>query len=145
MTPYRTLWAVLVSATLVLPGARAASAQTSNVPSAQTPGGPSSERKGSIVGIGAGGALHRIPEGRVTGDSLDRSAFAVGTDFRIGYAPTDQFLVYYSAKTAFTRATDYDAVGLSGLGARMMMYGDGGDFGHTCMRWMLRLTCGLPA
>jgi len=25
-----------------------------------------------------------------------------------------------------------------------MMYGDGVDLGHTCMRWMLRLTGGLP-
>jgi hypothetical protein len=25
-----------------------------------------------------------------------------------------------------------------------MMYGDGVDFGHTCMRWMLTLTGGLP-
>jgi uncharacterized protein len=26
-----------------------------------------------------------------------------------------------------------------------MMYGAGVDFGHTCMRWILRLTGGLPA
>jgi len=24
------------------------------------------------------------------------------------------------------------------------MYGDGVDLGHTCMRWILRLTGGLP-
>ncbi len=29
-------------------------------------------------------------------------------------------------------------------GACPMMYGDGVDFGHTCMRWILRLTGGLP-
>ncbi len=29
-------------------------------------------------------------------------------------------------------------------GACPRMYGDGVDFGHTCMRWMLRLTGGLP-
>lgn len=29
-------------------------------------------------------------------------------------------------------------------GACPMMYGPGADFGHTCMRWMLRLTNGLP-
>ena len=29
-------------------------------------------------------------------------------------------------------------------GACPMMYGDGVDFGHACMRWMLRLTGGLP-
>jgi len=26
-----------------------------------------------------------------------------------------------------------------------MMYGDGVDFGHACMRWLLKLTGGLPA
>ena len=30
-------------------------------------------------------------------------------------------------------------------GACPMMYGDGVDFGHTCMRWILKLTGGLPA
>jgi uncharacterized protein len=29
-------------------------------------------------------------------------------------------------------------------GACPMMYGPGADFGHTCMRWVLRLTGGLP-
>ena len=29
-------------------------------------------------------------------------------------------------------------------GACPMMYGDGVDFGHTCMRWVLKLTGGLP-
>jgi uncharacterized protein len=30
-------------------------------------------------------------------------------------------------------------------GACPMMYGDGADFGHTCMRWVLKLTGGLPS
>jgi predicted CoA-binding protein len=30
-------------------------------------------------------------------------------------------------------------------GACPMMFGPGADFGHTCMRWILRLTGGLPA
>jgi len=29
-------------------------------------------------------------------------------------------------------------------GACPMMYGEGADFGHTCMRWILKLTGGLP-
>jgi predicted CoA-binding protein len=29
-------------------------------------------------------------------------------------------------------------------GACPMMYGEGLDFGHTCMRWILKLTGGLP-
>jgi hypothetical protein len=120
MTTYRALWTALVLATLVLPSARAASAQTSNAPPAQAQDGPSAERKGFILGIGAGGALHRLPERGVTGDTLDRSAFAFGTDFKIGYAPTDQLLIYYSAKAGFTQAADYDAVGVSGFGVTYM-------------------------
>ena len=30
-------------------------------------------------------------------------------------------------------------------GACPMMFGEGVDFGHTCMRWFLRITGGLPA
>jgi uncharacterized protein len=30
-------------------------------------------------------------------------------------------------------------------GACPMMFGPGADFGHTCMRWFLKLTSGLPA
>jgi predicted CoA-binding protein len=30
-------------------------------------------------------------------------------------------------------------------GACPMMYGEGVDFGHTCMRWILKFTGGLPA
>jgi uncharacterized protein len=30
-------------------------------------------------------------------------------------------------------------------GACPMMFGPGTDFGHTCMRWFLKLTGGLPA
>jgi predicted CoA-binding protein len=30
-------------------------------------------------------------------------------------------------------------------GACPMMYGDGVDFGHTCMRWILKLTGGMPS
>ena len=29
-------------------------------------------------------------------------------------------------------------------GACPMMYGEGVDFGHTCLRWMLKLTGGMP-
>ena len=30
-------------------------------------------------------------------------------------------------------------------GACPMMFGPGADFGHTCIRWMLKLTGGLPS
>jgi uncharacterized protein len=55
-------------------------------------------------------------------------------------------------------ATDSDAAGGDGTlvhdcakhqiqviaGACPMMYGPGADFAHRCMRWMLKLTGGLP-
>jgi hypothetical protein len=116
MKANRVLWTILVSVALASAGAPAASAQTSGAPPAQAPSEPTAGRKGFIVGIGAGGALHRIPARGTTGGSLDRSAFAAGTDFKIGYAPTEQFLIFYTAKAAFTQATDYDAVGVSGFG-----------------------------
>ena len=45
-----------------------------------------------------------------------------------------------------TAAVEYcDQRGISVIaGACPMMYGDGVDVGHTCMRWILRLTGGLP-
>ena len=40
----------------------------------------------------------------------------------------------------YCRQHDIDVI----AGACPMMYGDGVDFGHACMRWILRLTGGLP-
>jgi uncharacterized protein len=40
----------------------------------------------------------------------------------------------------FCRQRDINVI----AGACPMMYGDGVDFGHTCMRWFLQLTGGLP-
>lgn len=40
----------------------------------------------------------------------------------------------------FCRNHDIDVI----AGACPMMYGPGADFGHTCMRWALELTGGLP-
>ena len=44
------------------------------------------------------------------------------------------------AAVAFCRQHDIDVI----AGACPMMYGDGVDFGHTCIRWVLGLTGGLP-
>jgi predicted CoA-binding protein len=41
---------------------------------------------------------------------------------------------------AYCRQHDISVI----AGACPMMYGDGVDVGHTCMRWILRLTGGLP-
>ena len=37
-----------------------------------------------------------------------------------------------------------DGVVIMIAGACPMMYGDGVDIGHTCMRWILKVTGGLP-
>lgn len=42
---------------------------------------------------------------------------------------------------AFCKAHDIDVI----AGACPMMFGPGADIGHTCMRWMLKLTGKLPA
>jgi hypothetical protein len=45
--------------------------------------------------------------------------------------------------TAVDYCRDHDISVIAG--ACPMMYGPGADFGHTCMRWMLKLTHKLPA
>ena len=42
---------------------------------------------------------------------------------------------------AFCRQHDIDVI----AGACPMMFGEGVDFGHKCMRWLLKITGGLPA
>jgi len=44
------------------------------------------------------------------------------------------------AAVEYCRAHDISVI----AGACPMMYGDGVDFGHTCMRWILKVTGGLP-
>jgi len=44
------------------------------------------------------------------------------------------------AAVEYCRAHDISVI----AGACPMMYGEGADFGHTCMRWILKLTGGLP-
>jgi predicted CoA-binding protein len=45
------------------------------------------------------------------------------------------------AAVEFCRQHDISVI----AGACPMMYGPGADVGHTCMRWVLKLTGGLPA
>ncbi len=77
----------------------------------------SANRKGFIVGIGGGGAFHRSPAFSTLGQEWN---FAVLTDFKIGYAATDQVLLHYSNRVAFTTAAAYDVVGVTGFGTTYM-------------------------
>lgn len=77
-------------------------------------------RKGFILNLGLGAAgVSSSYEGPV---SNRRTKAAVGTDFKIGHAATDQILIYYSNDAAFYNETDFYgddqlvAVGLSGVG-----------------------------
>jgi hypothetical protein len=113
MTKPLLIWSGLVAATLASAAPWPASAQT------QTADRPAQElnssRKGFVVGIGGGGGLH--DDSKDAGDGVTSAA---GVGFKIGYAPTDQLLIHYSATAAFTRATRYDAVGISGVGVTYM-------------------------
>lgn len=93
----------------------------------QAPNEPTANRKGFIVGIGAGAGLHRAPgitvrdrSGRLISSRGGINNFAVVTDFKIGYAPSDQVLIYYSNKAAFTSDSRYDVVGITGAGVTYM-------------------------
>ena len=46
-----------------------------------------------------------------------------------------------AAAVAYCRQHDISVI----AGACPMMFGPGVDFGHTCMRWMMKLAGGLPA
>ncbi len=66
-------------------------------------------RKGFIIGIGAGGGVHRSPARFFFEGS---TSFAVLTDLKIGYAPSDQLLLHYSNRVAWTTDASYDVVGV---------------------------------
>jgi hypothetical protein len=116
-TSWRTGWVngasvePMRAGTAPRPAAQAAASSTSF----------SAARKGFIIGLGGGGGLHRAPisPGFVGGPTA--SAFAIMTDFRIGYAPTDQVLIYYNNTVAWSRSSTYDIVGLSGVGVTYMI------------------------
>ena len=46
---------------------------------------------------------------------------AIVTDFNIGYAPSDQLLLYYSNKVAFTTDDRVDGVSVTGFGTTYML------------------------
>jgi hypothetical protein len=87
----------------------------------------SSNRKGFIIGGGAGGGLHRPPGftvvdrfGRVIATGGGTNNFSVVTNFAVGYAPSDQLLLFYSNRAVFTTDESYDALGVTGFGTTYM-------------------------
>jgi hypothetical protein len=80
------------------------------------------QREGFILNLGVGGAAVTSKPDHAEAESW--TDFAVGTDFKIGYAPSDQLLVYYSNDVAFSGSSDLEygddgilANGLTALGA----------------------------
>jgi hypothetical protein len=83
-------------------------------------------RKGFVLNLGAGPAFINIKAAGNGVEGTGESKIAVGTDFKIGYAPSDQLLIYYSNDAAFFNydysvpGFEYDVLvisGLSGIGA----------------------------
>ena len=78
-------------------------------------------RKGFIIGLGGGIGMHRATEPtfvirgiRFGGETTN--SVGVATEFDIGYAPTDQLLIYYANSVQFSNNETYDIVGLTGVG-----------------------------
>lgn len=73
-------------------------------------------RKGFIFGLGGGAGLHRAPVFPGFAASGTTNDFAVITDLSIGYAPTDQLLIFYNNQVAWSRNVQTDVVGVTGVG-----------------------------
>jgi hypothetical protein len=111
---WRTGW---INAASVTPAAALAGPQQ---PQAAGPS-RSANRRGFIFGLGAGGGLHRAPLVPGFPDAGTTSDGAVVTDLSIGYAPSDQVLIYYSNQVAWSRNLRYNIVGVTGMGVTYMV------------------------
>ena len=125
---WRTGWLNRASVESIRGGAAANAGQTTPVTQSQASDEPSARRKGFIIGVGAGAGIHRTPTfsvldrfGRVVSSGGGEHELAIVTNFNVGYAPSDQFLLYYSNKAAFTTDDRVDAVGITGFGITYML------------------------
>lgn len=88
-------------------------------------------RKGFIIGLGGGIGMHSAPTYTYTysysypygypsstpsTSSARIHTRAFLTDFKVGYAPTSQILIYYDNHVAWTQNEQYDILGMSGGG-----------------------------
>lgn len=114
---WRTGWVSAATVEPMGPGASGAAESTDRT----------ANRKGFIIGIGAGGGLHRTPGfsvfdrfGRLISSGGGTNNFAIVTNFLVGWAPSDRALLFYSNKATFTTDENYDALGVTGFGATYM-------------------------
>jgi hypothetical protein len=125
---WRTGWLNRASVEPMSGGAAANGGQITPPTQSQSSDESSARRKGFIVGAGAGAGFHRTPTfsvldrfGRVVSSGGGDNKLAIMTNFSIGYAPSDQLLLYYSNKVAFTTDDRVDAVGMTGFGVTYML------------------------
>jgi hypothetical protein len=113
---WRTGWINSASVTPVT-----ATTRTTLQSSSRTQSADSAERQGFIVGFGGGVGMHKAPQfpGFVGGPTVND--VAVVTAFSIGYAPTDQVLIYYDNQVAWTNNFRYDLLGVTGVGVTYMV------------------------
>jgi hypothetical protein len=112
---WRTGW---INSASVVPMSAAAAAPAQRTTTQVQSG--TANRKGFVFGLGAGGGIHRAPVFPGFSAAGTTNEGAVITDLSIGYAPTDQILVYYSNQVAWSRSMRYDLVGVTGVGVTYM-------------------------
>lgn len=86
------------------------------------------DRKGFVIGFGAGPGFHRTAgysvtnqAGRVIFEQPASSSVGLATDFKVGYAPSNQLMTYYSNKAGFGNGdAAYDLVAMTGFGVTYM-------------------------
>lgn len=61
------------------------------------------KRKGFIIGIGAGAGLTSFKEKWGAFESDRESKMAIMTDFKLGYAPSNQFAIFWTSKVSWLR------------------------------------------
>ena len=125
---WRTGWLNRASVEPIGGGTTTNAGQNAAATQSQEPDEPSARRKGFTIGVGAGAGSHRTPTfrvvdrfGRVVSSGGGENKVAIVTNFNIGYAPGDQFLLYYSNKAAFTTDDRVDAVAVTGFGITYML------------------------
>lgn len=84
------------------------------------------KRKGFILSFGIGPSLTSYTQSVGDFTSDRENDFGVGTDFRIGYAPSNQFMIYYTNKVTwilgFENALDEKVTIVNGVGLLGLSY-----------------------
>lgn len=122
---WRTGWVNGSSAEPMNPASARTPAQ--GPPLAQNSAEPTANRKGFIIGGGVGGGWHRTP-GAIAIDRFGRitsigsaNSLTIPTNVFVGYAASDQIVLFYSNRANFTTSDRYDVLGVTGFGTTYML------------------------